>query len=54
MQFENDAGTSFLFMCADFGEYSLIRAVVDGLWVTWGKLPQWQMCLSQQMSIAAS
>ena len=31
MQFENDAGTSFLFMCADFGEYSLIRAVVDGL-----------------------
>ena len=31
MQFGNDAGTSFLFVIADFGEYSLIRVVVDGL-----------------------
>ena len=31
MQFGNDIGTSFLFVCADFGEYLLIRVVVDGL-----------------------
>ena len=31
MKFGNDAGTSFLFVFVDFGEYSLIRAVVDGL-----------------------
>ena len=31
MKFVNDAGTSFLFVFADFGEYLLIRAVVDGL-----------------------
>ena len=27
MRFGNDIGTSFLFVYADFGEYSLIRAV---------------------------
>ena len=31
MQFGNDVGTSFLFVYADFGEYSLLRAVVNGL-----------------------
>ena len=31
MQFGNDADTSFLLVFADFGECSLIRAVVDGL-----------------------
>ena len=31
MQFGNDVGTSFLFVYADFGDYSLIRPVVDGL-----------------------
>ena len=30
MQFGNNVGTSFLYVCADFGEYSL-RAVVNGL-----------------------
>ena len=37
MQFGNDVGTSFLLVYADFGEYSLLRAVVNG---TKGKLPQ--------------
>ena len=31
MQFGNDVGTSFLFVYADFGEYSLLRTVVNGL-----------------------
>ena len=31
MQFGNDVGTSLLYVCADFGECSLIRAVVNGL-----------------------
>ena len=33
MQFGKDVGSSFLFVCADFGEYrySLIRAVVNCL-----------------------
>ena len=39
MQFGKDVGTSFLFVDADFWEYSLLMAVVNGLWVTDGKLP---------------
>ena len=31
MQFVNDVITSFLYVYADFEEYSLIRAVVNGL-----------------------
>ena len=31
MQFGNDVGASFLFVCADFRDYSLMRTVVDGL-----------------------
>ena len=31
MQFGNDVGTSFLFAFTNFGEYSLIRAVINGL-----------------------
>ena len=40
MQFGKDVGTSFLFVCADFEEYSPINAVVKGLRVTAGELPQ--------------
>ena len=31
MQLGNDVGTSFLYVFADSGEYSFIRAVVNGL-----------------------
>ena len=40
MQFGKDVGTSFLFLCADFEEYLPIYAVVKGLRVTPGELPQ--------------
>ena len=42
MQFGKDVGTSFLFMCADFEEYSptCISAVANGLRVTASELPQ--------------
>ena len=40
MQFGKDVGMSFLFVCADFEEYSLINVVVKGLRVTAGELPQ--------------
>ena len=50
MQFGKDVGTSFLFVCADFEEYSPINAVVKGLRVTAGELPQQHIALGQQMS----
>ena len=31
MQFGKDVGTSFPFLCTNFGDYSLLRAVVDSL-----------------------
>ena len=39
MQLGNNVGTSFFYVCADFGDDSLIRAVINGLDVTRDKLP---------------
>ena len=31
IRFGNDVGTFFFYVCTDFGEYPLIRVVVNGL-----------------------